>query len=68
MLSWIRREAEDLPFLIPKVSRRGVAHHGIMLDQACGIYSSGWRGLDGDVAKEDCNGDHHEEGVRADTV
>ena len=56
------------PFFVSQECRQGVAHHGILLDQACGIYSSGWRGLEGDVAKEDCNGDRNAEGVRTDTV
>lgn len=29
----------------------GVAHHGIMSDQACGIYSSGWWGLEGTLQR-----------------
>lgn len=38
MLSWIRREAEDLPFLIPKVSRRGVAHYGVCRIRPAGLF------------------------------
>jgi hypothetical protein len=38
MLSWIRREAEDLPFLIPKVSRQGVAHHGVCRIRPAGLF------------------------------